>query len=554
MKRRRGGQAPRAPAPETQGGAGNENDPFEAQLSIAAELQQAGREKDAERIYRKLLSGTPGHAGAHYGLGVLLHRRGDDAAALEHLEATTRAWPRHLESRYCLGVSLCRLRRFEEAARELETALRHHPGHAEVCNYLGIVMAELGRPREAERYLQRAIRQRPTLAETYKNLGTLYSELGRIPEAQASLRKAIALKPGYARAWWHLSTIRTFSAGDREVQAMETLLGDESITEEQRVDLGFALGKAYHDLGQHERAFGHWRDANARKRRLSLYDVRPALAEMKAMAEVFTAAPGDVAGAGPVGPTPIFIVGMPRSGTSLVEQILASHPAVHGAGELPLLDQLLRAAVSRFPRDLAGLDADGWSSIATRYAQSAGALAGGAQFVTDKQPANFLHVGAIRRLFPRSPVIHCRRNPQDTALSCFRTHFLAAGLGYTSDLVDLGAWYRHYEALMAHWRRVAGDALHEVVYEELVADPEAEVRKLLASCGLGFEAACLEFHRNRRPVRTASGAQVRQPIYKASVELWRNYERELEPFRRAREGGWQGFGPLLSRLAARARR
>lgn len=530
-------------------------DAFEAQLSLAAELQHAGRDKDAERIYRRILAGTPEHTGARFGLGVLLHRRGDDAGAIGFLEATARDWPQHPESRYLLGVSLCRLRRFADAARELETALRQNVNVAEICNYLGITMAELGRSREAERYLQRALRQRPNFVEAYENLGTLLSEQGRAAEAQAALRKALALRPGSAKAWRHLSTLRTFAKDDADLAAMEALHGDATLSDEQRMELAFALGKAYHDIGQYPRAFGRWQEANALQRRLSRYDVRPVLAEMEAIVRTFSAQscalpPGE----DPGGPAPIFIVGMPRSGTSLVEQVLASHTQVHGAGELSLLDDLLRAAAPRFPQDLVALDAAGWREIGQRYAQETGTLAGGAAFVTDKQPANFLHLGAIRRLFPRARIVHCRRDPQDTALSCYRTHFIAPVLGYTSDLGDLGAFYRQYEALMAHWR-AAGVPFHEVVYEALVASPESEIRALLAACALEFEPACLEPHRNRRPVRTASGVQVRQPIHRASVEAWRHYERELKPFRLAREGSWQArlprFGALASRITSR---
>ncbi|GMW07989.1 MAG: hypothetical protein AMXMBFR8_27850 [Nevskiales bacterium] len=242
---------------------------------------------------------------------------------------------------------------------------------------------------------------------------------------------------------------------------------------------------------------------------------------------------------------------MPRSGTSLVEQILASHSAVYGAGELATLDKLLREAAGDFPAGLARLDAGAWQAVGTRYLGELAEIGGEARFVTDKMPGNFLHIGAIWRLFPGAKIIHCVRDPMDTGLSCYRSHFVSDQLGYSCDLLDLGSYYRHYRALMAHWRRLADGALYDIHYEALVAEPEAEVRRLLEYCGLEFEPDCLQFHRSGRRVRTASGAQVRQPIYRDSLEAWRRYEQELRPFAAALAGPWPERLARLRRLPTR---
>ncbi len=528
-------------------------DPFEVQLRIAEEHQQAGRSADAERMYRKVLAPSPDHARAQLGLGLLLHQLGRDEEACEHLQAAAKALPQNLDARYSLGVSLARLRRHAEAAQQFETALRHHAGVADVHNYLGIELAELGRTREAERHLLRAIRLKPTLAEAHKNLGTLLSELGRLPEARAALRKAIAHRPDYARAWWHLASITTFTAEHAaELRAMQALYERPGLPDAQRVDLAFALGKASHDLGEHERAFAYWRDGNETRRRLTPYRLRPALAEMRAVERLFSA---DFCrpffASAPSGPRPLFIVGMPRSGTSLVEQILASHSAVYGAGELATLDALLREAAGEFPAGLAKLDAAGWKSIGERYLGELASMCGEAQVVTDKMPGNFLHIGAIWRMFPAARIIHCVRDPMDTGLSCYRSHFVSDQLGYTCDLLDLGSYFRHYRSLMAHWHRVAAGPLYDIRYEALVAEPEAEVRRLLEFCGLTFEPGCLQFHRSSRRVRTASGAQVRQPIYKDSLAGWRRYERELRPLAAALAGPWAERRARLRRVLTR---
>jgi len=228
-------------------------------------------------------------------------------------------------------------------------------------------------------------------------------------------------------------------------------------------------------------------------------------------------------------PAPIFIVGMPRSGTSLTEQILASHSAVYGAGELDALDAAIRCAVEHFPADLTTLDSAAWKSIRERYLTELSCHAGGAAYVSDKMPSNFLHIGAIGILFPDAKIIHCRRDPLDIGLSCFRNHFVSDQLIFTCNLTDLGRYYRHYIDLMTYWKKTRAENIYDIQYESLVTNPEREVRALLEFCELPFEDNCLSFHNSKRTVKTASAAQVRQPIYRDSLQGWRHYEHELRP-------------------------
>lgn len=531
------------------------SDPFQAQLQIAHEHRQANRLADAQRIYEAVLARDPAHAGAHFELGGLMQALGKDEAAARHLQAVVTALPQHLDARLSLGASLHRLGRFEESLAQLENTLKRHPGVPEVHNYLGIVYAELSDSQRAERHLLRALKLRPSLADAHKNLGTLYSQLGRVREAKAALKKAIALRPDYANAYWQHANINHFSAYDEDVRAMESFFARDHATVDQRMCLAFGLGKAFHDLGEHSRAFRYWREGNALRRRHWPYDVRPTLAEVRTMQRVFSAELCHREGnAGILQPAPLFIVGMPRSGTSLVEQILASHSAVHGAGELTTLDDLLRRAASNFPVHLKKLRADDWQSIASDYLRRIAALSARARYVTDKMPGNFLHIGTIGLMFPGAKVIHCCRDAMATGLSCFRTLFVSEKMGFTSDLADLGAYHRHYQELMAHWDRVSAARIYDIQYEALVAEPESEIRRLLQFCELPFETGCLSFHENKRPVRTASGLQVRQPIYKDSVQGWRQYEKELRPLKMALQRPWARVPirvlGVLPRLAA----
>jgi len=372
----------------------------------------------------------------------------------------------------------------------------------------------------------------PSLAEAHKNLGTLYGEQGRIDDARYHLKQAFAQRPNYAQAYWQYASITKFSDFDDVVRAIKSSYERPGVADTERMRLAYALGKAFDDLGQYSLAFSYWEEGNRLRGKLSGYDIRPVLAEIRAIKRVFSAAFCKRANPGPATtPKLIFIVGMPRSGTSLTEQILASHSAVYGAGELETLDAAIRGAVRRFPADIEKLKPADWESIRECYLRDVSDRAADSIYVTDKMPSNFFHIGAIGILFPDAKIVHCRRNAMDTALSCFRNHFVSERLGFTCDLRDLGRYYRQYLDLMAHWGRIETADIYDIRYESVVADPEREVRNLLEFCGLPFEPGCLEFHENKRPVKTASAIQVRQPIYRSSVHGWKHYEREIQPFR-----------------------
>jgi len=509
-------------------------DPFESELRLAREQLQAGRIPDAERIYRDILNRTPAHPAACFGLGRVFHDTGNDQAAIEYLQTAVKAWPQHLEARFFLAVSLYRLQRLEESAGHFEKSIRHHPNVAATHNYLGIVKARLDAGRQAEQHFLSALELEPSLAEAHKNLGTHYAEQGRIDEARDHLKKAVACRPHYAQAFWQLASITRFTDYDDDIRSMESAFDSPDIDDAERMGLAYALGKAFDDLRQYPRAFEYWQQGNDLRRRLTNYSVGPALVEMRAMKRVFSAAACARADRTRITtPALIFIVGMPRSGTSLTEQILASHSAVYGAGELDALDTAIRSAVQKFPADLKKLGTADWNAIRERYLGTISSRAGDATCVTDKLPGNFLHAGAIGVLFPDAKIIHCCRDPMDTGLSCFKNHFTANQLTFTCNLADLGRYYRQYCDLMAHWKRIPDIHLYDLHYESLVTDPENEVRKLLAFCELPFEENCLAFHNNRRPVKTASALQVRRPIYRDSLQGWKRYERELQPLKAA---------------------
>jgi tetratricopeptide (TPR) repeat protein len=412
-----------------------------------------------------------------------------------------------------------------------ESALALQPGLAAAHNNLANSLHALGRHDEAIAQYEAALAARPDNAAAASNLGTALRELGRLPEARRAFERAVALAPRQAGFHLNLAEMKRFSAGDAQLAQMEDLAREaEALPREEQVELQFALAKARADLGDHAAAFGHLRRGNALKRAETAYDERATLSLLARIGDVFTPElMRRKAGLGEASDVPVFIIGMPRSGTSLVEQILASHPALFGAGELTDFTALASESVEEFPEDVAAMEGEALRGLGARYLAGLVARAPRALRITDKLPANFLLAGLIHLALPQARIIHVRRDPVDTCWSCFATLF-TQGQPFAYDLGELGRYYRAYDALMAQWRAVLPPAaLLEVGYEDVIADLAGEARRIVAFCGLDWDEACLAFHRTERPVRTASAAQVRQPLYGSSIGRWRGYAAELGP-------------------------
>ncbi len=298
----------------------------------------------------------------------------------------------------------------------------------------------------------------------------------------------------------------------------------------------FALGKGLEDVGDYPRAFEHWLEGNALRRREVEYNETAYQRAFQAITERFDQSLLDrFGGVGDPSPVPIFIVGMPRSGTTLVEQILASHPQVQAAGELSHLHRVASTVpdadgrVIAFPQSIARLDGDGFRRMGQAYLASLPTLGDGKTRITDKMPTNFAYVGLLRLILPNARIIHTVRDPVDTCVSCFSRLF-PAGVTFSYDLAELGCYYRWYHELMEHWRTVLpAGAMLDVVYEDVIDDLEAQARRLIDYCGLPWDDRCLRFHQTNRPIKTASNVQVRRSLYRSSLARWRRYEAYLEP-------------------------
>jgi tetratricopeptide (TPR) repeat protein len=375
-----------------------------------------------------------------------------------------------------------------------------------------------------------AVVARPDLDGGMAALGNLLSELGNLPEAETVLRRAVRLKPSQAGHYARLAKVVKFRDGDPELAAAETL-AREKLPVPEAIELGFALGKAYADLGRDQEAWRAYAEANALMRGQFAYDERAALRLVARIAELFTAAlladpPGDPA------PGPVFIVGMPRSGSTLAERMLAGHPAIRTLGEASDFALARAEAIpslpAPFPDGVAGLEPDAFRRLGEAYRRRVGP-----GLTVNKMLGNFAYLGFIHLALPGARFIHTVRDPMDGCLSCFFEHF-AAGHPYCYDLGELGRFRKAYDGLMAHWRQVLPkETLLDVSYEALVEEPETEARRMLAHLNLEWDPACLDFAGREGKVQTASIAQVRQPLYKTSVGRWRRWEKWLGPLRGA---------------------
>ncbi|MBW3095712.1 tetratricopeptide repeat-containing sulfotransferase family protein [Pseudohoeflea coraliihabitans] len=538
----------------------------EQMVRQAGALFQAGRHDECAALCQKILAGDPNHSEANLLTGLLALSSGHNSEALTHLRSALSGNRKNPVIHANLGLALSQTGQWREARQSLQIAIRLQPAYLEAHTNLANVEMQLGHPDKAVAHHAKALSFRPGApllranlasallrngeteaaanayralleehpdhAEAHFGLGLACREAGDLVEAGTHLRKATVLAPPHAEAilaWVMLAdTLSDADIASIEAAREATLEGSHD-----RMQIDFALSKIAHDRGDYHRAATTLRAANTRRRQDLDYqrsEVEAAFAETTRVfdADFFA----ERAGFGHPDDTPLFILGMPRSGTSLIEQILASHPQVHGAGELTLLRDI--AGGPQGPKDsatppafAAALSRGASATVGRNYLRQLQAQAPQARFITDKMPGNFMLIGLIRLILPKARIIHCRRDPRDTCLSIYRTNFSGNGLAFAYDIDDLVHYYGLYQDLMAHWHALFGDTIIEAEYERLIADPETEIRALLARCDLPFDSQVMAFHETRRPVRTASAAQVRRPLYASSRGNWRAYAEYL---------------------------
>jgi tetratricopeptide (TPR) repeat protein len=523
-------------------------DPERPRIEQATAALVADDRKGSELIFREILRRDASHVAALCGLAAL-SLIADAPRDAERLLRHALKQSQHLPLAYRgLAPALLALGRLAEAEAATGYLMKIEPQSPQTWVAAAGVAIRLMRQEDALEAYERAVRLRPEEVGLRTSIGHVQKTLGRRADSEASYKAALQMDPGRAEAYWSLADLKNYTFGDDEIAAMQRLLASDPRDRSNEAQLNFALGKAFEQRERYAEAFACYARGNA-LRRLELPFDRASFERRSArIRAVFDAAFFEARrGSGDPRAAPIFIVGLPRSGSTLVEQILASHSQVEGTMELPnILNTVaqfddLAANRDGFPETVRAVPAVQFAALGARYLAETAPLRRGRERFTDKLPNNFSHVGLIHAMLPNAVVIDVRRHPMDACFSTFKQYF-AEGQAFSYDLEDLGHYYRCYLALMDHWDAVLPGKVLHVHYEELVRDPDTSIRRLLDHCRLSFEPACLSFHETQRPVRTASAEQVRRPIYTTSVGYWRNFESELEPLRRA-------LGDCLKRFA-----
>jgi tetratricopeptide (TPR) repeat protein len=510
----------------------------EAHNDIGNALVALDRKEEAVERYRRALAIKPTFAEAHSNIGnalVKLERHGE---AILHFKAASGLDPEAFQIHVSLGRALAFLDRHDEALAAYRKAIELRPDNADVHWLLGCALQAGGRAEEAIAEHRRALAIKPDLADAFDSLGSALVTLGRLAEGRQAIGRAIEIAPARIDFHRNLAMSKRFAAGDVQLPVMEELARNAAaLGDGQRMELHYALGKAYADLGRPHIALPHLVEANAIKRGKIKYDEASMLGQLERIKAVMTRELIErKSGHGVASDLPVFIVGMPRSGSTLIEQILASHPGVFGAGEVPNFGQTVASLCSSadaavpYTEIVPDMPGERLGELGARYLESVRTLAPQARRITDKLLANFRVAGLIHLALPAAKIIHARRDPLDTCLSCFEREFAKDHQPFTYDLVELGRYYRTYDSVMAHWRRALPEhAMLEVQYEELIADFEPQARRVLAYCGLDWDPRCLAFHRTERPVRTSSAVQVREPLYRSSIGRWHSVRHLLRP-------------------------
>lgn len=512
-----------------------------AHSDLGFALTQARRLDEAAAVLARALELDPNLASAALNLGNVLRIRGAMIEAAAAYERALAAKPDFVEAHSNLALTLLNLGRPGDAAAHCRKAVALRPDFAAAWENLGHALDNLGRPEEAIEALERLVALQPRNAGAHATLARTLAAYGRLDAAAASYRRAIALNP--SRASWQRSLERILPADADQVAADEAALADPGTRDADRAQFGFKLGKIYEDRGDYEKAFERLAAANAIIRRGLDYDRARSDATFADVRSAFSAEfLADTEGWGNADETPVFVLGMPRSSTTLVEQILASHPEVYGAGELPILNLVAGSLAApgtrlRFADVLASVTPERATALGADYVRQLRAHGPqGIRFITDKLPGNFLLIGFIKLVLPNAKVIHCRRDPGDTGMSMFRTPFAGQNLPYSYDLGEIGHYYRLYREIMEHWESVLPGFVTPIQYETLVSDQEGETRRLLAACGLDWDERCLDFTKAQRPVHTASWAQVREPMFDRSIGVAKRYGERMRPFYDALDG------------------
>ena len=507
--------------------------PAKAALAKADQAQREGRLEDAEKVLRELLAGDPDNSKALRMLGMIALDANRFKAARRMLERAVELAPGSVLGWNDLANFHLKQDRYDEALKSVQRAVDLDPKMVHSYVMRGNILTKAQRHEESLVAYRKALEISPINAGALSGMAHVLKTIGRQEESVETYRKCIRAHPHFGEAYWSLANLKTFEFDDEEVQVMENMIGQEKLPDESKVNFFLSLGKHFENEKDYDQAFENYRQGNDLRRQYEIYDPVQTQVIHDRLINVFNREFFEArAGSGDPDQAPILVVGLPRSGSTLIEQILASHSMVEGTMELPDLSRTIGELNKygkgkvEYPEATLSLSLEDTQTLGKAYLDSTMRYRSDKPYFIDKMPNNFSSVGFLHLILPNAKVINAQRHPLDSCLGCYKQLFFK-GQSWTYDQYEIGQYYLQYQRVMEHWRKVLPAKVLDVQYEQMVVDQEAQTRRILEHCGLPWEDQCLRFYETERAVNTASSEQVRQPIYTKSVNFWRNYESKL---------------------------
>jgi len=504
----------------------------DAYNNIGIVLFGQGQSKNAIRFYKKALEIEPNFTEVHNNLGNALKENGQLDEAIMSYKASITLQFDYADAHYNLGLILHHLKRLDGAAQSYKTAIAFQSDFADAYYNLGILFHDTGQLEMAVDSIKMAIKINPENADTHKYLGNTFQSSGQIDEAIKCYEKALSINPCHADAHRNLSTIKKYKQNDDQTNLIHDLLLSGNLSQSDQVHLYFALAKVSEDLGNKDDLFKALDKGNRLRKEELNYSLDKDLNEhsnLKRLINISLTKTNESALFKPSKLRPIFIVGMPRSGTSLVEQIISTHQTIYGAGELSTLNNLIAPIINDCIVKDKKVSEDNYLYIRNEYLSYISELNISETIITDKMPTNFRYIGFILKAFPEAKIINLNRDSRAICWSIYKSYFPGEGLGWAFNMEDLAGYYNSYTDLMTFWRQLFPNKIYDICYEDLTKNQEKETRKLLKYCDLEWDDNCLNFHTNKRAVKTTSSLQVRKKMYQGSSEVWKKYESYLQP-------------------------
>ena len=495
---------------------------------LGACYKQLGQLSDAEKMFKNAFSIKPDYAEAHFNYGIVQKDLGRIDAAIESYQNAISILPNYPDAHNNLGNAFKSIGMYAHAIESYEWAVAYKPEFEEAFNNLGVVQCDVGLQHLAIKNFEKAYSLNSNFFEALFYLGVAHKDLGNKSVAISTFEKLLEIQSHNTKVLRNLCEVKKFKKSDSKlINKMKSLLNSDKINQSELIDLNFALSNVYLDLGDIDTQFKYLADGNKLRKALLSYSIESSIKLFNTIKDVFddfpTLANNELSQSSL---RPIFIVGMPRSGTSLVEQIVASHNEAHGAGELEFSTQIFSSIIANISGDV---DKKDLLFFREQYLAKLNALKCSKNIITDKMPMNFRYIGLILSAFPEAKIIHLKRDARATCWSIYKNYFDSDGIGYSYNQNDLAQYYGLYSDLMSFWHERFPDQIYDICYEDLTTNQEDETRKLLEYCDLDWDENCLNFHSNKRPVKTASALQVRKKMYQGSSEAWKKYEAYLQP-------------------------